>query len=140
MEIQQSSDITYRLYDYGRMVDGVTRPLHLKQAIDVIKCPSPLESDIVIAASKRPVNKMHELVSCDYYTVWEVSISGEMVISQDYPFLIVCVVAGEGFIDAKRIHEGDHFILPCGYGEAKLCGEMRMILAVGTKKNNSGIS
>ncbi len=39
LEIQQSSDVTYRVYDYNRLSNGELRPLHLKQAYDVIKCP-----------------------------------------------------------------------------------------------------
>lgn len=39
METQQSSDITYRVYDYHRLVDGKERPLHVQQSIDVITVP-----------------------------------------------------------------------------------------------------
>ncbi len=39
LEIQQSSDVTYRFYDYDRIYDGKKRPLHLKQAMDVINIP-----------------------------------------------------------------------------------------------------
>ncbi|UKI54322.1 MAG: hypothetical protein L6V86_04960 [Treponema sp.] len=39
LETQQSSDITYRVYDYDRLQDGKKRPLHVKQSIDVIKAP-----------------------------------------------------------------------------------------------------
>lgn len=39
LEIQQSSDVTYRLYDYNRLANGVLRDLHLDKALDVIKCP-----------------------------------------------------------------------------------------------------
>src|ERR1700730_934380 len=38
-EIQQHSDITYRVYDYNRpQADGSLRPLHIPQAMDVIHC------------------------------------------------------------------------------------------------------
>ena len=39
LEIQQSSDVTYRLYDYNRLSNGKLRELHLSKALDVIKCP-----------------------------------------------------------------------------------------------------
>ncbi len=39
LENQQSSDITYRVYDYHRLVDGKERPLHVQQSIDVITVP-----------------------------------------------------------------------------------------------------
>ena len=36
LEVQQSSDITYRLYDYDRLDNGKLRDLHIQEAIDVI--------------------------------------------------------------------------------------------------------
>lgn len=129
LEIQQSSDITYRLYDYGRVACGKPRPLHLQQALDVIKCPAPHASDSIIAACKRPVNQLCKLIACAYYTVWELAVAGKITINQEYPFLIICVIAGEGVIQDKQISEGDHFIVPCGFGEIHLRGEMRLILA-----------
>ena len=39
LEIQQSSDITYRLYDYDRLDKGKARTLHIKESIEVINCP-----------------------------------------------------------------------------------------------------
>ncbi len=47
--------------------------------------------------------------------------------SQEHPFLIMSVVAGDGLINGQLIQKGDHFILPCGYGEVELQGEMEII-------------
>ena len=41
LETQQSSDITYRLYDYDRIRNGVKRDLHIEKSLDVITVPSP---------------------------------------------------------------------------------------------------
>jgi len=65
-EIQQSSDITYRIYDYKRTDDqGNERELHTEQALDVIN----------FEASKEPktnyeplLNEITPLVTCDYFT------------------------------------------------------------------------
>lgn len=44
-EIQQSSNVTYRLYDYGRLgADGKPRPLHVERSLAVLK-PGPVEQD-----------------------------------------------------------------------------------------------
>ena len=45
LETQQSSDITYRLYDYGRLVDGKPRELHLGAAEAMI-CIFPRSSTV----------------------------------------------------------------------------------------------
>ena len=131
LEIQQSSDITYRLYDYGRTSNGKPRQLHLSQAFDVITYSGENTGSNITPATQRPANQMSELIRCDYYTVWEFPVVGETTFTQSHPFLIVCVIGGEGQINDIKIREGDHFILPYGYGEVKVSGEMQLILAVG---------
>jgi beta-glucosidase len=103
--------------------------MHIRQALDVIVCPAPSAADSIIAAATRPENQLTELVGCEYYTVHELPIKGTMTMNHDFPFLIVCVIDGEGFIDDRPLEKGDHFILPHGYGEMTWRGEMRLILA-----------
>ncbi|MCL2050426.1 MAG: mannose-6-phosphate isomerase, class I [Lachnospiraceae bacterium] len=129
LEIQQSSDITYRLYDYDRLIGKSPRQLHLKQSLDVITCPD-LASGNLTTAMKRPVNQLNELVKCEYYTVWEAEVSLEMTLNQKHPFMIVCVISGEGQTEDKKIKKGDHFIIPHGYGDVTFSGEMKLILAI----------
>ena len=127
LETQQNSDITYRVYDYGRLTDGKPRQLHVKQSIDVITVPAPSAADSVKSALTLPENTLNELISCDYYTVWKLDVAGVMSFEQTHPFLIMSVIEGEGSVDGRRICKGDHFILPQGYGTAELRGEMTLI-------------
>ncbi len=127
LETQQNSDITYRVYDYGRLTDGKPRQLHVKQSIDVITVPAPSAADSVKSALALPENTLNELISCDYYTVWKLDVAGVMSFEQTHPFLIMSVIEGEGCVDGRRICKGDHFILPQGYGTAELRGEMTLI-------------
>lgn len=127
LEIQQSSDITYRLYDYGRLENGKPRPLHLTASMDVITCPAAADS--VLPRREVAPNVPCQLISCEYYTVWLLEAAGEACIDMEYPFLIVCVIGGEGRIDDYSVKEGDHFILPNGYGKARISGDMKVILA-----------
>jgi mannose-6-phosphate isomerase len=65
-EIQQTSDITYRLYDYGRKdKEGNTRELHTELATDVIDFRKQEAGAIRPAGTP---NRTEELVSCDYFT------------------------------------------------------------------------
>lgn len=127
LETQQNSDITYRVYDYGRLTDGKPRQLHVKQSIDVITVPAPSAADSVKSALALPENTMNELISCDYYTVWKLDVAGVMSFEQTHPFLIMSVIEGEGSVDGRRICKGDHFILPQSYGTAELRGRMTLI-------------
>ena len=127
LETQQNSDITYRVYDYGRLTDGKPRQLHVKQSIDVITVPAPSAADSVKSALALPEITLNVLISCDYYTVWKLDVAGVMSFEQTHPFLIMSVIEGEGCVDGRRICKGDHFILPQGYGTAELRGEMTLI-------------
>ena len=70
---------------------------------------------------------MNPLISCNYYRVWKLDVDGSMEVSQDYPFLIMSVVEGDGLIDGQLVKKGDHFILPNGFGKAQLQGKMELI-------------
>ena len=129
LEIQQASDITYRLYDYGRLENGKPRPLHLDKALDVISFPAQDISQMITPAAPRPVNTMHRLIDCAYYRVWELPVCDAVQIKQDYAFMIVCVVEGQGTVSGRAIASGDHFILPQDFGTADFAGNMRLIIA-----------
>lgn len=126
LETQQSSDVTYRLYDYGRLQDGKPRQLHIQKSIDVIV--NPYED--VKTSSEKMTGEGYEkehLITCPYYCVDKYMINGEAHLVQNEPFLILSVLKGAGRIDGANIKKGDHFIIPAGYGEYVLEGEMEVI-------------
>lgn len=129
LETQQSSDITYRVYDYGRLVDGKPRQLHVEQSIAVTNVPDESDKKALVHTQDFSSNEMHELVSCEFYTVWKLKVDGDFDFDQEFPFLNVSVIEGEGSLDGHRIKRGDHLILPAGYGRAKLQGTMECILS-----------
>ena len=117
------------MYDYDRLTDGKPRELHVKQSIDVITVPAPSAGESVKSAAELPVNTLNELIACDYYRVWKLTVAGAFSFEQAYPFLIVSVVEGQGRIGDREIKKGDHFILPDGFGEAELTGDMTLIMS-----------
>lgn len=127
LETQQNSDVTYRVYDYDRLQNGKPRELHIKKSIDVITVPAKPVADSVLSVGDLEKNKMNELISCDYYTVWKMDINETISVQQTHPFLIMSVIDGEGEIDGRKLRKGDHFILPAGYGEARISGNLSMI-------------
>ena len=127
LETQQNSDITYRVYDYGRKIDGKERELHIKQSIDVITVPAPSVEESVKSTVHMPKNRMNELISCHSYVVWKLDITEKLTFEQSHPFMIMSVIEGEGEIDGHKIKKGDHFILPDGYGHVDLQGDMVII-------------
>ncbi len=129
LETQQNSDITYRVYDYGRLTDGKPRQLHIDKSIDVITVPAKSVEDSILDAAGLPANQMNLLIACDYYKVWKLEVTEPFVMEQDQNFMNVSVTEGDGLINGQRISKGDHFILPYQYGEIRLQGNMQLILS-----------
>lgn len=128
LETQQSSDITYRLYDYDRLQNGKPRELHIDKSIDVITCPYIDE----MAATKvvdHDAFKITELVKCDFYSVQKLHIFGETTFHLEKPFLLVSVIEGNGQIDEYTIAKGDHFIIPSSYDTYTFQGNMQVIVS-----------
>ncbi len=129
LEIQQSSDITYRLYDYDRLENGKPRELHLEKSIDVITCPSKEGQDCREFSRQQLAGGVYreKLTRCVHYDVDRIVVKGSYTFLQSEPFTILGVMSGEGMIDGISIKKGDYFILPAGYGDYTLIGTLEMI-------------
>ena len=126
LETQQNSDVTYRLYDYDRLQNGKPRELHIQKSIDVIRCPHK-DPELSQKITKGNGYIYRNLISCEFYQVDKWDINGSVSISQDFPFLIVNVLEGEGAADGIPLKKGDHFILPFQYGPCKVEGTLSLI-------------
>lgn len=127
LETQQNSDITYRVYDYARLSNGKPRELHVQQSIDVITVPAKSTENSVIDTTGTPKNQWNALISCNYYKVWKLELDGELIFTQEEPFLLLSVVEGNGMLNGIEISKGMHMILPFGYGKVELSGNMEII-------------
>ncbi|HET7629358.1 MAG TPA: mannose-6-phosphate isomerase, class I [Bacillales bacterium] len=120
LETQQSSDTTYRVYDYDRKDEnGNGRELHLAKALDVIEVP---HRDPEL---RREVKKIGEttfttLLNSKYFTVGLWELNGKATLEQDADFCLVSILDGAGQISANGqdfpFEKGDHLILPSGLG------------------------
>lgn len=120
-EIQQNSNVTYRVYDYGRVgKDGKKRELHIDKAVDVTKCMPPVKK-----------NMYPHIASCDYFTVDKINLDGKFFdrmqgcVTKD-SFLSILILDGEGTIKNKyssvEYKKGDSIFLPAGSGEYEIIG------------------
>ncbi|WP_077598092.1 mannose-6-phosphate isomerase, class I [Olsenella urininfantis] len=128
LETQQSSDVTYRVYDYDRVQDdGSKRELHLQQSLDVIDYEAePLSSGEVTASE---VDGRTRLVSCPYYTVDRLRVDGHMTLESPQTFWCVSVVSGSGRVGERPLSRGEHFVVPAGHEELDLGGNMELIVS-----------
>lgn len=122
-ELQQSSDITYRLYDYDRVDDsGKPRALHIKEAKDIVLCPDKNSTEA----------NGHDDYLVDNQFFKLVKIINQNKKNYSYPeakWLQVTILKGQGTIDETNIKLGDSFILPNGYNNFELIGDMLVMIS-----------
>lgn len=125
-EIQQNSNITYRLYDYGRKdKNGNKRELHIDQALSVINKKSQKKISAGMATDDGQI-----LFATKYFTAYKLDVDKDRVITADKgSFLCLTCVSGEGALDGEKISMGDSYFIPAGCGEYKLSGNMTLIAA-----------
>ena len=108
LEIQQSSDIAFRIFDFNRLDKGKLRKLHIKEALDVIKVPD----DVII---KTHINKYFEfeIINNKDNTLYTSHIHG------DY----LAVLDGNGKINEYDIRKGD-FLMVSSNSDYELLGNL----------------
>jgi len=123
-EIQQTSDITYRIYDYDRRDDkGNTRELHTDQALDAIDYTVFPEYK---TKYEPKINESVELASCKYFTtnVLELDEIIEKYYSQLDSFVIYICIEGELHVETEsgneKIKLGETILLPAAIENVKL--------------------
>ena len=111
-EAQQSSDITYRVYDYHRKdANGNERELHVQQSIDVSTVPYQPYSLANQEVSDLQNGTATKLVSSEFFTLTKYEMNGENTINNDKPFQMVTVIKGNGTIDGNDVKMGDNFVV-----------------------------
>ena len=73
--------------------------------------------------------KLEELVDCPFYAVEHAMIHGQLVRPGLPLYEMIDVIEGEGTINGTRIQKGDHFVIPHGYGDYTLQGNMEIMLS-----------
>lgn len=125
LESQQSSDVTYRVYDYDRRQDdGTLRELHMAQALDVIDYNQEAPED----GSRIDTGEaVQVLESNDSYTVELVTVDGELEVPIHHAFTCVSVVEGEGTLNGSPVAKGSHLLALSACEKLELTGSMTLV-------------
>lgn len=130
-EIQQNSNTTYRVYDYGRLgTDGKPRELHTEKAIDVTICTPPTrdanpEGELII----KDGFTRQLLTKCDLFNVEKITVTEAFTdIADNQSFVSVLIIDGTGKIDNIEIKKGDSLFIPANYGEFQISGNIEAII------------
>ena len=124
-EIQQNSNITYRVYDYGRVgADGKERELHVAKALDVTNTNKYEPKPLGIATKEGDL-----LGISRFFTATRVKVDGECILENDRrSFRAFTCLEGEGSVGGVMISKGQTVFVPANYGELSLSGEFTAIM------------
>lgn len=131
LESQQSSDVTYRVYDYDRKQDdGTLRPLHMQQALDVIDFDcAPLTSGEVELSGPVTTLEQNECYTVDLVRVGEDGCPAELAVETPHPFTCISVIEGEGVVNGREVKKGTHLLALSACDTLELSGTMQVVLS-----------
>lgn len=131
LEVQQSSDTTYRLYDYHRLDDaGNPRELHIEKSLDVSTIPHKSETTVREVIIENETLSVTRLVSNAFFTVLKYDVHGTAKHQFDpSTYTLISVISGSGTFSGIPVKKGDHVIVPVGSDEFQLDGTFEMIVA-----------
>lgn len=136
-EIQQNSNVTYRVYDYGRVgKDGKKRDLHIEKALAVTN-----RVPILKCGKSYP-----HIADCDYFTVDKLNLDGRMMkkmegtVTED-SFVSILMLDGKGTISCGKesvaYKKGDSLFLSAGSGAYEVEGSCDALIT--TIRKNAGL-
>lgn len=120
-EIQQNSNLTYRVYDYDRRdKNGNPRELHVEKALKVMNFErfTPIQFDGNVVGE------------CEYFTVEKHKVCGQMELaSEGKSFRCLTVIEGEGMLCGKTIKAGDSYFISADEENVCLNGNLTVLVA-----------
>lgn len=135
-EIQESSNLTYRLYDYNRIdKNGKKRELHFDKAIDVLNMHPIRHTEQAHRAVHYYYGCSRELLCrCKYFEVEKINVTKGFAFSvTNTSFQVLLCVDGEGGIETDisnkplRFRKGSCVFLPAGLGRCHIIGECKLL-------------
>lgn len=133
-EIQQTSDITYRIYDWDRVdAEGQSRDLHTALALDAIDFE---KKDDYKLTYDEEVNSSSEIASCEYFTTNFLPVKGEL--EKDYSnldsFVIYMCVEGKAEISindhSENLKKGQSLLIPATAEKVHIKADLAELLEV----------
>lgn len=133
-EVQQSSNSTYRVFDYNRRdKNGNLRELHVKKAVDVVDL-SVTEVDFSAEGEKKTENGAEKtyLTGCDYFKMTLVEVNGEYSDNAcEKSFVSLLVLDGEGkLISGEQeidLVKGSSIFVPASHGKYTVSGKLSIL-------------
>ena len=143
-EIQQNSNLTYRVYDYNRKdAKGQARPLHVEQALEVCKLEpersmsereNDLSSNDLLKNEESALgNEIKPLASCKYFTTTLCKVSESYQVEMaPTSFKSIIILEGTGHLkeneETLAFKKGDSFFIPATASDVRIEGKCQFIV------------
>jgi mannose-6-phosphate isomerase len=130
-EVEENSDLTYRLDDFGRLgLDGKPRPLHWQKGLDVTRVELPQYRNLPKLEFHEPYGLHRWVLACPYFAL------EELILTKIAPFAgsverveTLSILSGEGRVETEAgwmaYRTGDTWVIPPGVGNYRLAPEER---------------
>lgn len=134
VEVQEKSNVTYRLYDYNRIdSNGKKREIHFEKAMDVLNMQP---SDVVVPSTKFKQfyngYSIEKICDCDYFRIEHMIITDQCCFEMGSDsFCVIVCIDGVGLIinqdEEFEIKKGNSFFLPASMEKCSLLGNMELL-------------
>src|SRR5579862_48404 len=139
-EIQQNSDLTFRIYDYGRMgLDGKPRKLHVEEALEAIRFDKlgdefreDMRAQTVTPVRTDPMTE--HLLTGKYFDLARLTITSNLNYITLNRALVAMVVAGEGAFGARIVRAGTTALFSAGMERVQISVRKKLVMLVGRPK------
>ncbi|MBR3817833.1 MAG: class I mannose-6-phosphate isomerase [Clostridia bacterium] len=131
-EVQESSNTTYRIYDYNRVGnDGKPRELHVEDGAAVTKLEKYTQPDFCKGADLDMLER-RLLADCPLFKVWKLDLNGEISgVADENSFVSHLIMDGNGTLEVcgetVSLTKGESIFIPANAGEYKISGKMEII-------------
>ena len=128
-EIQQTSDVTYRVYDFDRVdANGNTRELHMDLALDALNYQK-IEAQRFYTKTK---NISNEVVNCQYFTTNFIPLDGKITVTKSSESFTVYMCVDGNFAlkndtDTFQYQKGDTILIPASLSDFQISGEASIL-------------
>ena len=119
-EVQQNSNTTYRVSDYGRLgADGKPRPLHIEKALEVTKRETPIRPYGNVGETQATdFGSIRKLASCSFFTTSLINLEKNAEFWNEKSFLSLLLISGSAQMKWKNeivaLEKGASLFLPAG--------------------------
>jgi mannose-6-phosphate isomerase len=134
-EIQQNSNTTYRVFDWGRLDNnGKSRQLHIEKAIDVSKLDTETQTDFSLLKNKIGENTVAIISECKYFKSYKYDILNEITLNCDKnSFNTITFLEGLGEVYNNKnkvaFTKGTTLFIPANCGDYSIIGKCEFILS-----------